>query len=83
MIASEDKDVREKAEAYANNFMLSTNKLLSLRSENENLPDANKTKVYTFDSLQSLNEFAKVDEEYNCFGLYFKKVDRQKFDYEV
>jgi len=30
-----------------------------------------------------MEEFGKVDERKNCFGLYFEKVDTVNFDYKV
>lgn len=43
----------------------------------------NKTKVYTFDSKEKMDTFAKENETENCFGLYFQKIDKNNFDYEV
>lgn len=83
MLGSEDKNVREKAEAYVNNFMLSQNQLFSVRPGNFEEADENKTKVYSFDSLESMHKFAQENETENCFGVYFRKVDTDKFDYEV
>lgn len=36
MIASPDKDVKEKAKLYAENFMLGKNQLLALKKDNAN-----------------------------------------------
>jgi hypothetical protein len=83
MIASEDPDVLAAAKDYAENFMLSTNPFLSMVPKNYKTPDVNKTKVFTFPSRKAMDDFAIVDERDNCFGLYFKKVDKANFDYEV
>lgn len=85
MVASEDEDVREAAKDYAENFMLSANPFLSIKPKNPSLAEdhENKTKVYAFESLKKMEEFAVVDERENCVGIYFKKVDTKNFDYEV
>lgn len=66
--------------------MLSTNLLTpftTVVNNNEEKEDKDKAKVYTFDTRVEMDNFAKKDERDLCFGLYFKKVDRANFDYEV
>jgi len=83
LVAAPDKDVREKAKTYVENFMLGTNKLLAVRPDNAKKAEENRTKVFTFETRDAMDEFAKVNESENCFGMFFKKVDTKKFDYEV
>ena len=54
-----------------------------MKPDNANKPEENRTRVYTFETRDAMDEFAKVDERENCFGIFFKKVDTNKFDYEV
>lgn len=63
--------------------MLGTNKLLAVRPDNAKKAEENRTKVFTFETRDAMDEFAKVNESENCFGMFFKKVDTKKFDYEV
>lgn len=50
---------------------------------NEAKPEDKKAKVYSFDTREKFDEFAMEEERSNCFGLFFNKVDKANFDYEV
>lgn len=57
--------------------------MLVVKREKEDLEEDDKVKVYTFESHEEMLKEAVKNETKNCFGLDFKKVDRDKFDYEV
>ena len=59
MLGSEDKTILEAAQAYVENFMLGENPTFAFVINNAQKADVNKTKVYTFDSRDKIDEFSK------------------------
>lgn len=62
LIVSEEKDVREKAKLYVENFMLGKNPLLAVKQGNDEKEDDKKVKVETFVNREEMQEYAKVNE---------------------
>lgn len=63
--------------------MLGTNPLLAVTPNNADKSEVKRTKVHDFKSRKEMEDFAVVDERENCFGIHFKKVDTENFEYQV
>jgi len=87
-IASDDQDVLDKAAVFIKSYVIPVASINPVVNKEENKDGFvngyyKDQQVKTFKSLEDMEAFQARGKDDFCLGLYFKKVDKVNFDYEV
>jgi len=71
-----------KAKEYLTSYVIPLNDVKSFKISDKTGEKFNNT-VKTFTTLKTMTDYSVKAEKELCLAIYFKKVDKVNFDYEV